>query len=52
MIITFEPSLTTMRLMLPESVNFVIQGLLFPFKPLPKVVYLTFCVVVCPLEHF
>jgi len=41
-----------MQLILPESVDFVIQNLLFPFEPLPKVVYLTFCIVVRPLEHF
>ena len=38
--------------MLPESADFIIQSLLFPCETFPKVVHLTFRVVVCPLEHF
>jgi len=41
-----------MQLMLPESVDFVVQNLHFPSVPLFEVAYFTFCVVVCPLEDF
>ena len=50
--ITFESSLTTVQLMLPESADFIIQDLFFPCEPLPEVLYLTFCIVVRLLECF
>jgi len=50
--VTFEPSVTTMKLMLLESADFIVQSSPFPFEAFRKVMRPTFCAVMCPLEYF